>query len=44
VLMLSTRGGGYCDGAVLTVDGGRLMVSHARFLTTIGNWGSVAGR
>jgi NAD(P)-dependent dehydrogenase (short-subunit alcohol dehydrogenase family) len=29
VLMLSTRGGGYCDGAVLTVDGGRLMVSSA---------------
>ncbi|RSH91994.1 hypothetical protein EHS25_009365 [Saitozyma podzolica] len=27
VLMLSTRGGGYCDGAVLTVDGGRLMAA-----------------
>lgn len=25
--MLSTRGGGYVDGAVLTVDGGRTLVS-----------------
>lgn len=41
MLMLSTRGGGYCDGAVLTVDGGRLMVSKAQLFTTTSDHGRV---